>query len=115
MEQTELRDVSFSITTPTKYVPLSPLPGAASGQGLATHNTAQTQQSNANPRKFVFHTLGVLEVVSPERPNLVLATYIPYCEADILIFHCFHIKPFGGENVNSHWPPTPDSQIVSTQ
>lgn len=71
-------------------------------------------QSNANPGKFVCHTLGVLEVVSPEGPNLVLATYVPYCEADILIFHCLYIKPFGGKKkVNGHWSQTPDLQIMT--
>lgn len=50
------------------------------------------------PGQFICHTLGVLEVVSPERPNLVLATHIPNCEADILVLHCLHVEPFGKDN-----------------
>jgi hypothetical protein len=30
-------------------------------------------------------TLGVLEVMSPERANLVLTTNIPHCELDVLV------------------------------
>lgn len=39
-------------------------------------------------------TLRVLEVVSPQGSDLVLATHIPHCETDILVFHCLHIKTY---------------------
>lgn len=41
--------------------------------------------------------LSVLEVVPPQRPNLILASDIPDCETDVLIFHCFHIEAYGGD------------------
>jgi hypothetical protein len=31
--------------------------------------------------------------VSPKRTNLILPSDIPNGEADVLIFHCFDIKP----------------------
>lgn len=37
-------------------------------------------------------TLSVLEVVSPERTNLVLATNIPHGELDVLVFDCLNIE-----------------------
>lgn len=37
-------------------------------------------------------TLSVLEVMSPQRSDFVLATNIPDCEADIFIFYSFHIE-----------------------
>ena len=37
-------------------------------------------------------SLGVLEVVSPEGSDLVLATHIPHCEADVFVFYCLHIE-----------------------
>ena len=37
-------------------------------------------------------SLGVLEVVAPQRPDLVLAAHVPDCEANILILHCLHVK-----------------------
>lgn len=41
---------------------------------------------------FSSHTLSVLEVVPPKRPDFVLATNIPNCETDILILYRFYIK-----------------------
>jgi len=32
------------------------------------------------------NTLGVLEVMSPQRSNLVLSTNIPHCELNVLVF-----------------------------
>ena len=40
-------------------------------------------------------SLGVHVVVTPERPDLVLATHIPYSEVDILVFNRFDIKADG--------------------
>lgn len=37
-------------------------------------------------------TLGILEVVTPQWPNLVLATHVPHSEADILVFDSLHIE-----------------------
>jgi hypothetical protein len=36
--------------------------------------------------------LGVLEVMSPQRSDLVLSTYIPHSELDILILHSLNIE-----------------------
>lgn len=36
--------------------------------------------------------LCVLEVVSPQRSDLVLTANIPNCEADVLVFDCLHVK-----------------------
>lgn len=41
---------------------------------------------------FSSHTLSVLEVVPPKRPDFVLTTNIPNCETDILILYRFYIK-----------------------
>ena len=38
-----------------------------------------------------------LEVVSPERSDLVLATHVPDCEADVLVLHRLHVEPCEGE------------------
>ncbi len=32
------------------------------------------------------------EVVAPERADLVLASNVPYCEVDVLIFNCFDVE-----------------------
>lgn len=37
-------------------------------------------------------TLCVLEVVSPQGSDLVLATHIPHSKTDVLILHCLHVK-----------------------
>lgn len=41
--------------------------------------------------------LCVLEVMSPEGSDLVLATHIPHSETDIFIFYSLHIETFTGE------------------
>ena len=45
--------------------------------------------------------LCVLEVVSPQMMDFVLATNIPDSEADILVFHGFDVKPDGGNGGNN--------------
>ena len=40
--------------------------------------------------------LRVLEVVSPQRSDLVLATHVPNSEADVLIFYGLHVETFTG-------------------
>ena len=37
-------------------------------------------------------TLGVLEVVSPKRPDFVLASDVPHCKTNVLVFNCFYVK-----------------------
>lgn len=37
--------------------------------------------------------LCILEVMSPERSDFVLTTYIPYCETNIFILDRLYIKP----------------------
>jgi hypothetical protein len=39
-------------------------------------------------------TLGVLEVMSPERADLVLATDIPHGELDVLVLHGLDVKAY---------------------
>ena len=39
-------------------------------------------------------SLCVLEIVAPERSDLVLAAYVPNCEADVLVFHRLHVEPY---------------------
>lgn len=36
--------------------------------------------------------LGVLEIMPPQRSNLVLSSYIPHCELDVLIFDRLNVK-----------------------
>ena len=43
---------------------------------------------------ITLYTLCILEVVSPQWPNLVLTTDIPHSEADVLIFDRFHIEAY---------------------
>jgi hypothetical protein len=38
--------------------------------------------------------LGVLEVVSPQRPDLVLSTNVPHCELNVLVFNGFNIEAY---------------------
>lgn len=54
--------------------------------------------------------LCVLEVMPPERPDLVLATHVPHGETDIFKFYRLHIKTFTEEdeeeealNTAKHW------------
>jgi hypothetical protein len=37
-------------------------------------------------------TLGVLEVMSPQRSDLVLSTHIPYCELNVLVFDSLNVE-----------------------
>ena len=39
-------------------------------------------------------TLSVLEVVSPERSDLVLSADVPHCETDVLILHSLNIETY---------------------
>ena len=43
-------------------------------------------------------TLGVLEIMSPQRPDLVLAADVPHCEADVLVLHSLHVEPDGRDS-----------------
>lgn len=53
----------------------------------------QKELSFASVTTWDSHTyLCVLEVMSPERSDLVLATNVPYSETDILKFYCLHIE-----------------------
>ena len=45
-----------------------------------------------NGRKLYFTTLSVLEVVSPKWSNFVLASDIPHCKTNVLVFNCFYVK-----------------------
>ena len=36
--------------------------------------------------------LGILEVMSPQRPNLVLSTDVPHCELNVLVFNGFNVE-----------------------
>jgi len=42
-------------------------------------------------------TLGVLEVMSPQRSNLVLSTNIPHGELDVLVLDCLNVEANGGD------------------
>lgn len=44
---------------------------------------------------FTNFTLRILEIMSPQWPNLVLPTNIPNSEADVLIFNGFHVETCG--------------------
>lgn len=57
--------------------------------------------------------LCILEIVSPQGPNLILTTYIPYCKADVLIFYSFDIKTYNKPNGKSFYYITIAS-ILST-
>ena len=39
--------------------------------------------------------LRVHEVVAPQRADLVLASNVPHCEVDILVFDCFDVEAYG--------------------
>lgn len=58
-------------------------------------------KSNKNDRCTALmqpHTyLCVLEVMSPKRSDLVLATHIPNSKTDVFIFYSFHIETFTGK------------------
>mmetsp|Transcript_6020 Transcript_6020/g.15757 ORF Transcript_6020/g.15757 Transcript_6020/m.15757 type:complete len:262 (-) Transcript_6020:40-825(-) len=41
--------------------------------------------------------LRVLEVVPPERANLVLTAHVPHGEADVLVLHSLHVEANGGD------------------
>ena len=43
----------------------------------------------------------VLEVMSPEGPDLVLTAHVPHSEADVLVLHGLHIEPDGGDGGNN--------------
>ena len=38
--------------------------------------------------------LSILEVMPPQRPDLVLTTYIPHCELNVLILDCLNVEAF---------------------
>ena len=42
-------------------------------------------------------TLCVLEIMSPQRSDFVLAADIPDCEADVFIFYCLHVETYTGK------------------
>ena len=31
--------------------------------------------------------------MSPKRSDLILATHVPHCEANVLVLYCLHIEP----------------------
>ena len=37
-------------------------------------------------------SLGVLEIMSPQRSDLILTTHIPNCETDVFVFHSFNVE-----------------------
>jgi len=44
-----------------------------------------------------YKPLSVLEVMSPQRPDLVLAAHVPHGEADVFIFYCLNIEADCGD------------------
>jgi hypothetical protein len=44
-----------------------------------------------------YEALGTGEVVAPEWSNLVLPTYVPHVELDVLICYCFDVEADGGD------------------
>lgn len=38
--------------------------------------------------------LCILEIMSPQRPNLILTTHIPDRETDIFVFYSFDVKTY---------------------
>ena len=44
--------------------------------------------------------LGVLEVVAPQRTDLVLTAHIPHGEVDVLVLNSLHVEPDGGDGRN---------------
>lgn len=45
-------------------------------------------------------TLSVLEVVAPQRTDLVLTAHIPHSEVDVLVLDGLHVEPDGGDGGN---------------
>ena len=45
-------------------------------------------------------TLCVLEVMPPQRPNLILTSDVPHSETNVLVLHRFHIETC--HQINSH-------------
>ena len=43
--------------------------------------------------------LRVLEVMPPQRSNLILSTHIPHCERDILVFNCLNVEAWKEEQL----------------
>jgi len=37
-------------------------------------------------------TLCVLEVMPPQWTDLILASNVPHCKADVLVLHCLHVE-----------------------
>ena len=66
-------------------------------------------ETNAVPPHRGSHSyLCVLEVMSPEGSDLVLATDIPNSEADIFIFYCLHVETFTGKRDRTYLNNTVD-------
>lgn len=70
----------------------------AVGLAGASHHFLQLVLGLCHPLSVVaihheYESLRVLEVVFPQRPNLVLAADVPHRERDVLVLHCLHVKP----------------------
>lgn len=80
---------SLSLLSTTKIRPET----AKNGQMFHQEKKRRSGTRSRLTSRLVLLTLCVLKVVSPEGADLVLPTYIPHSEADVLVLHCFHVKP----------------------
>lgn len=59
-----------------------------------------TTQHNTNKKKGTLPHLRVLEIVTPQWPDFVLASNVPYSETNILILHSLDIETCEGKDWN---------------
>jgi hypothetical protein len=64
---------------------------------VKAHHSLQFILSLSNPLSVIgvhheYETLGVLEVVPPQGPDLVLAAHVPDSKADVLILYGLHVE-----------------------
>ena len=62
------------------------------GQNVYIDINRSSHQQDSDVSLVLVLYLCVLEVVSPQRSDLVLTTDVPDCETDVLVLDCLHIK-----------------------
>ena len=63
-------------------------------QVVVIKNWQLREIKNQNAERRCEPTLSVLEVVPPQRTDLVLTSDVPHSETDVLVLHCLHIETY---------------------
>lgn len=58
------------------------------------HKSFMYSQKDNHKGNKTYQTIRIIEVMPPQRPQLLLATDIPYCKHHVLVLYFLNIEPW---------------------